>query len=393
MRYITYLGYIIVFIGIFLLIYIKIKDRKKTTNILKKRKCKNFAILIPARYESNIIEDLLKSIQKEVSLKDIYVIVESNSDKTCDIVKKYNGNIYVRKKEDMVNRARKGYALDEALKEILKTKKYDLYFIFDADNVIKEGFFDEMIKSYEEGYDICTSYRNIKNDENVVTACSELIFSMINTLINNGRMKTGKTITVSGTGFYISGELVNKLNGYPFYSLTEDYELSLYASANKLNTYYNSKAEFFDTQPNNIKVSILQRTRWVKGFFESRRKRLSEIKDDYSKLFGIVPILLMIIGIIIIFIPQCIELIKSIVLYYNLILKNIIIILYIPIIIYFVLLIFTIILFHLDHNRLEIKKENKIKAIFYNPIFLFTFIICLVKAITSKNLSWSKIEH
>lgn len=393
MGYITYLGYGVVFAGIFLFIYIKIKDRKKDIKVIEKRKCKKFAILIPARYESNVIEELLISIEKETSLKDTYVIVESNTDPTCEIVKKHGGNIYIRKKEDMINRNRKGYALDEALKEIIKTNDYDLYFIFDADNIVKKGFFKNMIDSYEEGYDICTAYRNIKNDENKVSACSELIFIMINTILNNQKTKTGKAITISGTGFYISGKLVNKLNGYPFYSLTEDYELSLYASANKINTYYNSNAEFFDTQPINIKTSITQRTRWVKGFFESRRKRLFEIKDDYSKIFGILPILFIIIGIMIVFIPQLINLFTSIILNYKLILKSLFVILYIPITIYFFLLIITIILFYIDKNRVNIKKENKIKAVLYNPIFLFTFIICLIKAINNKNLVWEKIEH
>ena len=95
----------------------------------------------------------------------------------------------------------------------------------------------------------------------------------------------------------------------------------------------------------------------------------------------------------IVFIPQLINLFTSIILNYKLILKSLFVILYIPVTIYFFLLIITIILFYIDKNRVNIKKENKIKAVLYNPIFLFTFIICLIKAINNKNLVWEKIEH
>ena len=42
----------------------------------------------------------------------------THKDETVKIVKEYGGNIYVRK--NIENRRRKGYALDECLKNILK---------------------------------------------------------------------------------------------------------------------------------------------------------------------------------------------------------------------------------------------------------------------------------
>ena len=87
----------------------------------RERKDENhdFCILIPARYESLVIEDLLKSIKNQtfkIDFKDVYVIVESINDETVDICKKYNATYFVREELEF---KRKGYALDECVKYIL----------------------------------------------------------------------------------------------------------------------------------------------------------------------------------------------------------------------------------------------------------------------------------
>ena len=59
-----------------------------------------YCILIPARNESQVIEQLLISIEKQtkkINSKDVYIIVESKEDPTVEIVKKHNMNIVYRK--------------------------------------------------------------------------------------------------------------------------------------------------------------------------------------------------------------------------------------------------------------------------------------------------------
>ena len=67
------------------------------------------------------------------------------------IAKKYNANIIIRQKLEL---KRKGYALMEAIEKITKTKNYDAYFIFDADNILDKNYISEMNKSFMSGYDI-----------------------------------------------------------------------------------------------------------------------------------------------------------------------------------------------------------------------------------------------
>ena len=357
---------------------------------------KRYCILIPARYESKVINNLLLSITKQttkINPKDIYIIVESIKDKTVDIAKQYNMNIILR---ENLSLKRKGYALNDAVTYILKKQiHYDAYFIFDADNILDKDFIKNMEKSINEGYDIGIGYRNTKNSNTLVSASSALTFSMINTMLNERKNKYHNNLTISGTGYYIKGSIIEEWNSFPFHSLTEDYELTLYAILNNLTTTYNKKAIFYDEQPDNFNISLKQRTRWVKGYFEVRKKYINKISKSETKndpnfaskvnaFLGVTPYIYIIIGLLII-------------LFNILITKGITTFLcYLTIfllLIYTVLVLFTIIMLKKEKNSLNISKSMKIKVIFYNPIFMFSYIICLLRTIFIKDIKWDKIDH
>ena len=357
---------------------------------------KRYCILIPARYESKVINNLLLSITKQttkINPKDIYIIVESIKDKTVDIAKQYNMNIILR---ENLSLKRKGYALNDAVTYILKKQiHYDAYFIFDADNILDKDFIKNMEKSINEGYDIGIGYRNTKNSNTLVSASSALTFSMINTMLNERKNKYHNNLTISGTGYYIKGSIIEEWNSFPFHSLTEDYELTLYAILNNLTTTYNKKAIFYDEQPDNFNISLKQRTRWVKGYFEARKKYINKISKSETKndpnfaskvnaFLGVTPYIYIIIGLLII-------------LFNILITKGITTFLcYLTIfllLIYTVLVLFTIIMLKKEKNNLNISKSMKIKVIFYNPIFMLSYIICLLRSIFIKDIKWDKIDH
>ena len=404
---ITLICLVLIFIASYLLIkeyIVALKDSKVTLKRIYDNP--SFAILIPARDESKVISNLIDSIEKQtfkIDSKDIYIIVESKKDKTVDIAKERNINIIYRKK--LTNRRRKGYALDDAIKEILRKKKhYDAYFIFDADNVLDRNYFKEMVKTYKKGYDIGIGYRNTKNgNSSIFSACSSLTFSMINTFSNNYKMKHNLTLTVSGTGFYIKGKILEELGGYPFNSLTEDYEFTLYATLNDLTSTYNMKAKFFDEQPTDYNTTIKQRTRWVKGYFDSRRKyypllkNKAELKDNnypsvYITLVGVKPYVLLVISVILYLANLTYRIISNSIVkveVYTLLLQFLVIVLAI----YIVLLIFTGILLIKEKDNLRLNRNMKIKSLFFNPLFLASYVKCLYLALKNKDLAWEKIEH
>lgn len=380
--------------------------RQKDYNTLKKNESSKFSIIIPARDESKVIEGLLKSIINQsctVNPQDVYIVVESKNDKTCNIAKKYNMNIVLRRDLSL---KRKGYAIDDAISFIKeKNKRYDLYFIFDADNILDKDFIINMLESYKSGYDIAIGYRNTKNgNDSVVAAASSLTFTMINTMFNKFKVKQGLNVTISGTGFYISGSVIDKLGGYPFNTLTEDYELSVYSSLAGLSSTYNEKAIFYDEQPVKYKITNTQRTRWIRGYIDTRKKYNHELKKKIKsencpkkgsikiEYIGIKPYLLMVIGLVF-FIVSNIVLFFINLISNNMYIYNLLSIAVLIIIIYIVLAVITFIMIKREKEYFGLTKKMKIMAVIYNPIFLLSYIPCAVKALLNPNIGWSKIEH
>ena len=375
--------------GIFIMKTNKLKPIKRENN-------ERYAILIPARDESRVIDGLLTSIDnqtRKINSKDVYVIVESMSDKTVDITRKHNMNIVLR--HDLTKK-RKGYALDDAVKEILsKNIRYDAYFIFDADNVLDKNYIKEMEKSINKGYDIGIGYRNTKNSNNLVSAASSLTFSMINTIANEMKVKYHNSLTISGTGYYIRGYLIEKWEGFIFHTLTEDYEFTLYSTFNDLTSTYNKKAIFYDEQPTSFIVSIKQRARWAKGYFQARCKYISNMYNEniiegpnssskINEFIGIKPIISIIVGVLLFLINALIT--KP----FNIFLKYLVVIL---LSIYIVLFAFTFIMIMKEKMHLNMSSKMRIKVIFYNPIFLASYLICVLVLLFDRNLGWDKIEH
>ncbi len=391
MKYVLIVSLIFIIIGLILLVidafFLNDKEKK-----LIKRQYKNFCILIPARDESRVINNIINSIKNQsikVDLSNVYVIVEDINDHTINICKENNINFFVRKKLDLKS---KGYALMEVIEYLYESiKSYDLYFIFDADNILDKDYISNMLFMYNMGYDVVTGYRKSSNiNTNVITSSSALTFSLINDLLNENKVARNRSITISGTGYFISSEIINKFKSFPFHLMTEDYELSMYLSMNDYNTFYNKEAIFYDEQPTKFSTSIKQRIRWCYGYLQVRRKYRKELKKHLSsktafgEYIGIKPYVLLIIGVIFFYI----YLICGLFIDFDRYIK---IIIFTTSLIYTLLIIFTYVLLLIDKD-LGINKRLKVKTLLFNPIYLISFLYCMIRAMLG-NVSWERIEH
>lgn len=373
----------------------------KNNKIVEKRDNEpNYAILIPARDESKVIEKLLISIKnqtRKIDMKDVYVIVEDRKDKTENIANNYKATVIVRKK---LNLKRKGYALMEGVEAILgQNKEYDAYFIFDADNVLDKNYLKEMTKIYKEGYDIGIGYRNSKNgDYNAIATASSLTFTVINTVVNSRKTQNNQNSTISGTGFYICKELIETWKTFPFHTLTEDYELTLYTIINDISTKYTTKAVFYDEQPITYRQYKTQRVRWIKGYFEARKKYKKQLikkltfknknfASVYYNLIGVWDLILILVGLALIIIDIFI---KAVVLESKLIILMIVVLL---LLIYIVLALYTVYLLFREKGRFKLSLKTKIKTVFLHPLLLLAYISCVIEAMCKKDLKWEIIEH
>lgn len=364
-----------------------------------------FAVIIPARNESAVIEGNLRALQNAdypARLYKTFVIVESMEDPTVEICARYpNTEVYLRKNYD---RPGKGPALDECLKSIFAGgEAFDAVLLLDADNVIAPHFFARLNDAYLAGYDAACGKRNNKNwNSSATSAASGLIFMVINTLQNKMKASRGMNVMFTGTGFYIRYDILKKLGGWPFVTMTEDYEFSIYALCNGITTTYVEDAVYYDEQPTGLWQSIVQRTRWVKGFF-SVRSRYRRMKKEYAKRapksknvrfmkMGTVPML----GVVIDLLAYLLLCIGGAI--YCGVTKNGWLWSYLLRIgcvvagAYLVMALFTVWLFAKEKKDIGISRWNKLKTVFFNPVFLFTFVIAVCRIPLIKN-KWEVIKH
>ena len=199
------------YIFYFIIVLIQPKKFKDAKDYYK------FAILIPARNESKVIENILQSISKFEYPKDKYdafIIVESEDDPTVNIVKKYGYNIVVRK--NLENRRTKGFALDDAYHYIKDHNLiFDAYLIFDADNVINSDYLIHMNNVKHQGYQVGVGYRSFTNaTKNWICSTSATLFSFMNQFTSRGRSKVFEKATLTGTGYYIDAYIVDDAGGW-----------------------------------------------------------------------------------------------------------------------------------------------------------------------------------
>ena len=239
---------------------------------LTAKKNHRYAVLISARNEAAVIGNLIHSIKVQnypQELIDIFVIADNCTDNTAEIAEEAGATVFRRFNDELIG---KGYALDFAIKTILSRyadRGYEAYFVFDADNVLDVNYFREMNKTFDNGAMASTSYRNSKNyDSNWISAGYATWFLREAKFLSQARLNLNTSCAISGTGFFISAEIINKVGGWKWHLLTEDIEFSTSSIIDGLRISYCPTAVLYDEQPITFRDSWNQRFRWAKGFYQ-----------------------------------------------------------------------------------------------------------------------------
>ena len=249
----------------------------------------NYAVLICARNESAVIADLIGSLRSQTydqSLLHIFVLADNCTDDTSDIARSAGATVYERFNNVQVG---KGYALQTLLGHLEQDYPagFDGYFVFDADNILDPDYIAAMNRTFSQGHDIVTSYRNSKNyGDNWISAGYALWFLRESRYLNHARSLLGTSCAVSGTGFLFSRAVLEETGPWPFHLLTEDIQFSVHEILQGRKVAFAPDAVLYDEQPTTFRQSWRQRMRWSQGYLQVFRDygaRLRPLHRQYPR--------------------------------------------------------------------------------------------------------------
>ena len=229
-----------------------------------------YAVLIAARNEEGVIGPLLDSIRKQdypAELVDIYVVADNCTDRTAQTARAHGARAFERRDPCRVG---KGCALQFLMERIQAERpvdSYDGYFIFDADNLLHPHYITAMDDVFSEGWPAVLGYRAAKNfSDTWMTGAYGIYFMCESECANRPRDLLGTSCLLSGTGCLLSGKWLAKHGGWAWTGYTEDLECTVDLLIEGERVAYCPDAILYDEQPRTFSESIVQRTRWVRGY-------------------------------------------------------------------------------------------------------------------------------
>ena len=247
----------------------------------KTDKVNKYGLIIPARNEESVVAGLIESIKKNNYPQDklqIFVIAHNCSDNTAKIAREHGATVYEYNNPEENTM---GFAFKYLFSQIEKdygTANYDGFILFNADNILDRNYIARMNDAYEyyHGESVITSFRNSKNfGSNLLSGLYGLYFAIGCRLESRGRTVLGCSTRVQGTGYLINSRVVK--NGWPYVSLTEDWEFTADQILFDNNIRFCDDAVFYDEQPTTFRIMWRQRVRWSRGHllvFYARFKEL-----------------------------------------------------------------------------------------------------------------------
>ncbi len=368
----------------------------------KESKLHKFAIVVCARNEENVIANLVESIRAQdypAELIDIILVADNCTDKTAEIGRALGMSVFERFNKEKIG---KGYALEFGLARIAETfgeDHFDAFIVFDADNILENNFVTEINKTFSDGYEVVTCYRNSKNyGDSWLAAGTGLWFLRDSKYLNGSRMRIGACPQVSGTGFLFSNAIRKEYGGWPFHTLTEDYEFTCHSVIRGKKFGYCEDARFYDDQVSGFVQSWNQRLRWCKGGLQSFVKFWKPLGRGlfsrkfiacYDMIMSIAPAyFLSIIACLVNIVGAVILLctghgVEETLLPFAVLAASA----------YGLVLIHSLVTTITEWKHIRTTPFKKIFYALTFPIFMMTFVPIAFVAIFKKNVSWKQIHH
>lgn len=228
------------------------------------------SILIPAHNEEKVIGRTIESTLQLDYPKDklkIIVINDGSVDSTKQIINQFvqNDNRVVLFD---VPKGLGGKGKSRALNLALEIVESETVAIYDADNTPDKNALKylaaQLIANKELGA-VLGKFRTINKNQNLLTKFINIETLSFQSMLQAGRWQIHKIATLPGTNFIMWTELIRKLNGWDEEALTEDSELSIRIYQQGYKIKYIPYSVTYEQEPQEWKVWIKQRLRWVRG--------------------------------------------------------------------------------------------------------------------------------
>lgn len=389
---------------------------KKIKRYVAKDKRK-IGVIVPARNESQIIGDLFDSISSQDYDRnsfDVFVIVKEPDDPTIEIAKTYGYRVTV-----IENQTCKGEALDGFFKTLSdeQINMFDAFVIVDADGVLARNYVAELNNALEYTADIFVTRKLAKNFlkgrdcRSVYSNCSALTWPMLDELGNAFRTEKGIPLNLCGQGLLIRRSVIQNLGGWPYRTITEDYELKIDGAILRgFKSAYYPHAILYTEEAIGRKENFTRRVRWLTGYSQCDSKYKGQIKQQVKKkkringgeaeyFFGIVSYVIFLIATVIAMLSGVAFAIYYAVTGSPLWLNSLLLLVVVPMaVLYCLLLIYTLIALVTSRDAFKmITAGERLAMVFYNPFYILEYLGAYVKGrfalFSKKTVEWKQTER
>ncbi|MCU0411555.1 MAG: glycosyltransferase [Bacteroidetes bacterium] len=227
-------------------------------------------ILIPAHNEAKVIRATVEAmcrLEYPNSLLRIIVINDGSSDETREIVQ----DIAARDSRVAlfdIPEGEGGKGKSRALNLGLGCVETELVAIYDADNTPNTNalrYLAAQLVLHPELGAVIGKFRTVNKSATLLTRFINLETLSFQSMLQAGRWQMHNIATLPGTNFVMRTSLIHELGGWDEEALTEDSELSIriYERGSKIK--YIPYAVTYEQEPQEWRIWIKQRMRWVRG--------------------------------------------------------------------------------------------------------------------------------
>lgn len=257
---VIYIGSII----LFLLPYRKVRPRKVLPFV---------SIIIATRNEEAVIEKTLKNLRKLDYPRFEIIIVDSSTDKTPKIARKYADKFIIEKRPQG-----KSHALNMGIKKA----RGEIIYVIDSDSLPEKTALKNLVQYLNGEYDAVVGLNLPQNRNGIVSVIGRLELAFLN-LVDKTINSIIKTALIPGRNFVIYKKTLKKVGGFEK-ALTEDVNISwrLYKIGKKIGI---TPAVAREQVPDKFSWYIKQQERWTRGSLHEIRISLSHLSISEILIF------------------------------------------------------------------------------------------------------------